>query len=608
MPIAITKNTNTILAAGILFVMAILLIGSVWDDSATFDEVAHIPSGFGYVTQLDARLNPEHPPLIKALSASFAWLASRPYFPTNVPSWRDAVNGQWDQGRVFLYESGNDADRLIFWARIPIILLTLAFGWIFFRWTRTRFGNTPAFLALLFFAFSPTILAHGRYVTTDIGAAFGFFICIAAFLKFLEMPSWRNTAIAGIIFGTVQLIKFSLVLVIPVLLFMLLLRAWSSPRRRALDRIRLAARLLAKSLAIGALGLVIVWGVYAVFMMNYPKERQFNDAKTILSSYPWRAPVDFDLMLIRTRITRPLGQYLFGFLMTQQRSLSGNTSFFLGEISSKGSRLYFPLMYIVKEPLALHLLTLLSLFGMCSYCARNRLKISFEQLRRFIRTYFTEFSALVFILFYWAFSVASPLNIGVRHVLPAFPFIYLLVARLLGQWMQGERIVNPANWSETIKTVLHRGRTLRRIGLVTILMCSIAASALFSFPHFLSYYNILGGGTRRGFRIAVDSNYDWGQDLKRLTDFVRTHDIEKISLDYFGGGSPRYELGEKFEPWWSSRGPAHGWFAVSATLRQGAFARPAAGFVKQQENSYEWLTPFQPIARAGQSIFIYYLP
>ena len=70
---------------------------------------------------------------------------------------------------------------------------------------------------------------------------------------------------------------------------------------------------------------------------------------------------------------------------------------------------------------------------------------------------------------------------------------------------------------------------------------------LASFPYFLSYYNELAGGSKNGWQVAVDSNYDWGQDLKRLTDFVEKNKIEKIAIDYFGGGNPRYYLGEKFE-------------------------------------------------------------
>ena len=101
-----TKIT-TGLALIILAIMFLLMLGSVWNDSATFDEVAHIPAGFANLTKLDYRFNPEHPPLIKALSALFAELVLHPNFPTDVPSWREETGGRWwvqfDYGKKFLY-------------------------------------------------------------------------------------------------------------------------------------------------------------------------------------------------------------------------------------------------------------------------------------------------------------------------------------------------------------------------------------------------------------------------------------------------------------------------------------------------------------------------
>mgnify|MGYP001613913074 CR=1 FL=1 len=91
-------------------------------------------------------------------------------------------------------------------------------------------------------------------------------------------------------------------------------------------------------------------------------------------------------------------------------------------------------------------------------------------------------------------------------------------------------------------------------GLLLILWLII--STLTTFPHFLSYYNELAGGSRNCWRIAVDSNYDWGQDLKRLVQYMDANHINKISLDYFGGADPRYYLGDRFEAWQSSKGPA----------------------------------------------------
>jgi hypothetical protein len=148
------------------------------------------------------------------------------------------------------------------------------------------------------------------------------------------------------------------------------------------------------------------------------------------------------------------------------------------------------------------------------------------------------------------------------------------------------------------------------IGLVTFLMIGTVMAS----PGVLSYYNWLGGGTRRGWKIAVDSNYDWGQDLQRLGRYVSDHHISRISVDYFGQANPRYYLRDAYVPWDGTTGaPPHGWFAISATKRQLAFGAdgrklPPVAPNFQHVGSYDWLKPYKPCGRAGESIFVYWLP
>ncbi|MFY9462794.1 MAG: glycosyltransferase family 39 protein [Candidatus Sungiibacteriota bacterium] len=611
------KKVNLI-ALGILAVMLVLMIASAWNDAAIVDELAHIPAGFGYITQGDHRLNPEHPPLIKVLAALSANLFVHPRFPTDTVAWRDDINGQWTQGSQFLYGSGNNADQIIFWSRLPLILLAILFGWLLFQWTRRRFGDTAALLTLTFFAFSPTMLAHARFVTTDLGAAFGFFIGIAGFIAFLERPTWRNVFIAGVLCGIAQLLKFSLVLLVPMYAVLIVGWIFTIPHLNTRERLQTAFRLIGKTFAIGVVGIIVIWIAYAPLVWNYPQDRQIRDAEFLLGSYGFRSAVNLDLALIKNPVTRPLGQYVLGVLMVQQRSAGGNTAFFLGEVSGAGSRLYFPLLYLLKEPFALHLLTLLALMiGVAhigSATDANAPRHIWSRLRRWIADHFVQFSCFVVIAIYWAISIKSPLNIGVRHILPTLPFIYLLVSIVIAQWLRtGHAIADPQTiraWLKNLYTVYIAA--IPKYLAVGALLLWLITSTLFAFPHFLSYYNEAAGGSTNGWRIAVDSNYDWGQDLKRLILFMDNppsgDKIQKIALDYFGGADPRYYLGNRFEPWWSSRGPARGYFAISSSFRQGAFGTPAPGFTRKKEDGYEWLKQYEPIAQIGNSIFVYNLP
>jgi predicted membrane-bound dolichyl-phosphate-mannose-protein mannosyltransferase len=215
------SNRATNIVAGILLLVVFFLgIFSLKDDSATMDEVAHLPAGFSYLTQQDMRLNPEHPPLIKDLAAVPLLFIKGINFPSDIKAWKEDINGQWDFGFHFLYQSGNPADRMIFWSRFPMVLILILLGFYIFKWVRELLSNKAALFALFLFSFSPTFLAHGRLVTTDVGAAAGVFIATYYFIKTLQNPTRKNIILAGIAFGIAELFKFSVILLIPFFVFL----------------------------------------------------------------------------------------------------------------------------------------------------------------------------------------------------------------------------------------------------------------------------------------------------------------------------------------------------------------------------------------------------
>ncbi len=614
------QTLSSYFAYFLLFTMGVLMVGSVWNDAPIMDELPHIPAGYSYLVKRDFRLNPEHPPLIKMIAA-LPLLFLDLDFPEDSPHWKDDINGQWDFGRDFLYRSGNDADSIVFWARMPIIILALATGWVVFWYLRLRASIGVALITLAMYTLSPTILAHSRFVTTDLGAAIGFLVGVIGFVEFLRVPSRQNIVMAGLCFGSALLLKFSLILLLPIYFIMFI--TWIFAQK--IYDAGFLLRLLIKCAGIAGIAVLLVWAVYQYSVWNYPPERQRNDTTLILASYSkgpaplseactslsriLRCPAELTIWAADKPLIRPLAEYMLGLLMVFQRSAGGNTAYFLGEVSARGSRLYFPVAYATKEALPI----LLMLIWGALLALRNIVHapvFSRDALREWIRTHFLEFSALTMIAVYWLFSIKSPLNIGVRHVMPTFPFIYFLAAVELRRWLgtikrpkHEESIVR-----ELYETIKFFFIAYAKGAFLTVLFVVLLVKMLITFPAYLSYYNVFGGGTDTGYLLITDSNYDWGQDLKRLQYFVEKNNIQKISLDYFGGGEPSYYLGDRFESWWSARGPVHGWFAVSATFRQEAFARTAPGFMRKPENEYRWLRGYEPVARAGKSIFIYNLP
>src|SRR3989344_1771039 len=229
------KNNNTA-ALVILGVMFLLLISSSWNDAATFDEVAHIGAGYTYLAYQDSRLNPEHPPLIKDLAA-LPLMFFDLKFDISKPFWTapDVNSRQWIAGDLLLYGEGNNPDQIIFWARLPIILLAILFGWLLYRWARSLYGEKVGLIVLFLYAFSPTFLAHSRYVTTDLAAAFGFFIGLASFVRFLEKPAVGRAAAAGACLGIALLLKFSLFLLLPIYAVLAILWIFLEARENSYD-------------------------------------------------------------------------------------------------------------------------------------------------------------------------------------------------------------------------------------------------------------------------------------------------------------------------------------------------------------------------------------
>lgn len=609
------KITN-ILAGVILAIMFILAVASMWNDSVIMDESPHITAGYSYLTHQDMRVNPEHPPLIKDLAA-LPLLFLDLNFPDKGPEWNNNINDQWTLGTQFLYESGNDPDKIIFWGRMGPILVMILLGFYIFKWTREEFGDKTALMALVLYSFSPTILAHGRFVTTDIGAATGIFISTYYFVKFLRDKTPKHFILSALTFGLAILAKFSTFLLFPLFGLLALLYGFIQMDAPLKQKLWNSFKHGVMSACIIAAGFIFVVGpVYQFHVWNYPPERQKSDMTTILSSYGNRAIADPAIWMADKPVLRPFAQYAFGLLMVSQRATGGNTTFFEGEVSAAGWISYFPTIYLLKEPLAKHIMILIAIYGFIRlFIANTARRKSTEPslasaLTHWAKNNYHEVAMFGFIALYWFVTLRSNLNIGVRHIIPTFPFVYVLISAEINKWAvmkNGEAMTMAQSFDEIKNKIKSHSKIFTRHIIVFVLLLWYVISTISVFPSFLAYFNELAGGPSNGHNHAVDSNLDWGQDLKRLAQYVDENKIDKIAVEYFGGGSPRYYLGDKFIPWWSSKGAYHGYFAVSATLLQNAIGTPAPGFQIKPEDTYSWLKGKEPITTIGHSIFVFKL-
>ncbi len=629
------KKHANLIVAGILLAHFIVSLSVSSQESAIYDEKAHIPAAYSYVRYGDMRLNPEHPPLLKDL-AGLPLLALQPAFPIQSSEWQSGINEQWTIGDMFINCTKpdiacNDADKILFWSRLPIILLSVILGIGIFIWTRELGGTLAGLFAVTLYAADPNVIAHNHYVTTDLGIAAFIFFAFYFFVRFLKNPSLENTVTAGVFLGLAQLTKFSAVLLFPIFgLFVILyaLTKIKSPTdQRSIARFKwhtLFQYLFAFSGSV-IVCFALIWSLYAWNTFNMPAEKLIEHANLYLAQKNTFAQFANAFVIETSQLPflKPLSEYFLGVFMVFARVVSGNPHYFLGTVSIQSSPWYFPTVFILKETLPFILLLLLS-FGYAVFrlgktiVANNTqtFSASLTFLSQSFQSKIAECLMLFFILFYLFISFTGNLTIGIRHLFPILPFLFLLTAKISFDFLRRHKD------EKATHSLIVWG-----LGSATLIIIAIP---VLSYPGYLSYFNPITGGNQNGYQYVTDSNYDWGQDLKNLAVFVNTHNackvdpgfigirrdskqciltenyptINQIRVDYFGGGSPAYYLKEKYISWWDKREPEPGWYAISSFFYQESiYKQKPAG-----TRDYSWLKKFTPITRAGDSIFIYYIP
>src|SRR3989338_10714318 len=156
------KIVKTIILFSLLFLTFLLPFLSMQNFSPVSDEITHLASGYTYLKTGEIKLNPQHPPLIKILAAFPLLFLDIKFNPEN-QYFAGAELKEWKFGQDFFFE--NNPDRIIFWGRIPMILLSVFLGWFIFKWGKELFGFGAGIAGLFLYAFMPNIIAHSQLVT-----------------------------------------------------------------------------------------------------------------------------------------------------------------------------------------------------------------------------------------------------------------------------------------------------------------------------------------------------------------------------------------------------------------------------------------------------------
>jgi len=479
---------------------------SARQESQTSDEAYSLFAGYLHLTAGDFALCPGYPPLAKDVSA-LPLLVLRP----RVPPMTDAEASDFRGGRIFLY--ANRASRLLFAARVAMTVFPLLLATIVFLATREMSGPGPALVALALIVFEPNILAHGPLVTNDVALACCLFAAVYAFWRYVVNPNVWRLAGCGIAGGLTLAAKHSGIILFPILFLLalaeLLIPTWASrgsdspENHPARQRRRLALRLLLALMVTVAISVAVLWSFYG---FRYSARPSGPPSPTLASSLgAVRSRSMAAALSVAARVHLLPEAYLEGLAFF--RANDSRPAYILGKLYAHGVWFYFPTAFVIKSTLGFLLLLALTPLA--------RLLRAREGRRE---TLWMMIPATVFL----AASMTSNLNIGLRHILPIYPFLSVLAA------VSGWRLA----------------KKRRAWGIVVGgLILMHAASSLRAFPNYLSYSNELWGGPSKTYRVLTDSNVDWGQGLPAVKRYLETHAATPCWLAYFGTVDPaHYEI------------------------------------------------------------------
>jgi hypothetical protein len=445
----------------------------------------------------DFGLNPEHPPLVKLVAT-----APLRFMHLNVPELQgrpyriEAVFG----GRDFVFH--NDADRLVFRAQMAASIFTLLLLVIAFLAAQEMFGTVSGFLALGLLVFDPTLLAHGALVTTDSAQACFLLASIYAFYRYVKAPSLGRLALTGLAVGLAFASKHSAVLVVPMLIVLAIFELVRERQSLAADRqislgnqtVRYAAALV----VIGAIAIAILWATYGFrysareggLRLNPPIEAQ-------LARVP--SPIEVKVLGEFAKLHLLPESYIYGLAHVLFSAKSFN-SYVFGKAYPRAVWFYFPVAMLVKSSLTFLILLAISVWVIASGRLRKTRELWF---------------LLVPPVIYLAASMLGGENIGIRHILPVYVFLAIMIAGAASILIQSSR-----QW----------------LYAVILLLAFQAVSVTRAFPSYIAYANEAFGGPSNVWRYLSDSSADWAQQLHAVKRYTDEHHIGNCWFVYFGTG------------------------------------------------------------------------
>jgi 4-amino-4-deoxy-L-arabinose transferase and related glycosyltransferases of PMT family len=524
------RRTRFLLPALLLLIYTGQCLWFIGTQSFTLDEPAHIKAGLAMWRYGKFVIQTDNPPLARKIATAPL------YYFTNVD-----VDNMLPINALPIGLKPFHA----WYVRLPFVLCGIILAVSLWLVTVRTFSESAATFVLALFAFSPGMIAHFSVAATDGLGVLTLFLAAIAFARWVNAPSWRNSAVLAVAVGVMLIAKFYGVPMAAVIVAVML---FESARKRD-------PRPLKQSVMVILVGYLIICLAYNLHVARF----QFANGTVVAHfqhrEHDWVQPVPFHNSFT---LYIPGGDFIEGFVSVAQHSRGWHNAYLFGKTAPNGFPGYYHLCAIVlKWPTIVLILSALggwALFRRKSALSRG-----------------AWLAALLPIIFF-VLTIPTTLQIGDRHVLPIYPFLLICAA---------------AGW--------HFFRQAKQVLLVLTLLALLNAVDVSRYaPDHLSYFTpvIRPAST---WHYLADSNLDWGQGLIALRKYQDEHPGETIYMRSFGGFDPAF-YGIRCQSFGENERP-HGTVVVSAN--------EMAGYLMDDANGMHWLLQHPLKAYLNHTLFVF---
>jgi 4-amino-4-deoxy-L-arabinose transferase-like glycosyltransferase len=555
-------------AAALLVIMGANLLSVAARKSITIDEASAIPAGYYHLTTAAFQINSEHPPLPKMLAALPLLFIGTKAPPVTTGEDEYFARRTVDTAPRFWQANREHFLSIFFWARVPMIALTIALGCVIFAFTRKLFNASSALLAVAIFSLEPTMLAHGRIIK-DVHVALAYAFFVFALYSYVMAPAVGRALLLGLASGIAPAMKFSMVVVAPVLVLVagVLLVTASQRKPRRIE--------VLWQLALVAVAALVV--INASYLFQH-QPLTAADVRWLHESSPAQARAMLSVIGVLGKLVPPY--FLFGICAVLLQETSSQPVFLLGHYSTVGWWYYFPAAFALKTTLPFLVVTVASLAW-----------AGWELFRKHEAKFVAILAPVGLFL---AMAMWTSIQVGIRHLIPIFPFLFIAGGAMLDRLWRARRM-----------------RIAARSALVVALAWMCVETVL-AYPNYIPYMNQLASA-RPHWQYLSDSNIEWGDDIGGLAEYLKARGETRVRAALLGGQVILPLYGVEFDDLLAPPGtvlPETHYVALGASYLNGSTVpgwSEGSGreTIEQQHQFFAAYRALRPEAVFGNSIYLY---